>query len=600
MSFSELELFSSEVVAIMPLMVREFAKLEDNDLTRGKISCPQMVALDLVSSRGRAKLSDVSSTLNVQTSSASVLVSRLERQGMLRRRHDADDRRVVWITATPKGRKVVSQIMAQKRRSIRAIFGTLTARERGQYLSVLLKVKQNLLKGHVLVKRTAVMFLAAAVLAQAAPAHAFFWKKKPAASKAVTAVAQAAPLTLDEAYRLALARSESLASQKEEIALAQARFLRSLGYFLPTALFRMTRFERDVDDDFAPSSSGEGVSGDSRRRVTPENKFVFSQPIFSGFKEIAALRATGADKNQQRLKYRRAEELLFVDVMEAFYAVRQAEEDVRTLETISKLLVDRMGELDERVNLGRSRGSEKQTSLADQKLAEADLVIVRAAAETARNLLEFYIGRDLDGATLADEAPAEGLAGLDFYIDKSASRADVRAAEEGLRVKRQGVVSAQAGFFPTVTLDGNYYTRRVGFQEGNDWDILFTVDVPLFDAGETMADVKEAAVARERAELDSSLARRTAELEVRNAYEDLRSARLAETAFDEAGRAAEENYKIHSEEYRLNLVSNLDVLDALRRYQDIVRRANEARYDARRAHWKFRVALGDVEVPGIR
>ena len=147
MKNKSLEKFSRQVVEVMPLMVREFAKREDNHLTRGKISCPQMVTLDYVSHHERVKMTDIARILSIRTSSASVLVDRLVRQRMLRREHDRNDRRVVWARATARGRKVVSQIVQQKRRSIKAIFGPLTAKERSSYLAVLLKVKARLSRG---------------------------------------------------------------------------------------------------------------------------------------------------------------------------------------------------------------------------------------------------------------------------------------------------------------------------------------------------------------------------------------------------------------------------------------------------------------------
>ena len=143
-STQELNQFSREVVEIMPFIVREFAKREDNELTRGKISCPQMVALDYVMRKSNVTTTEIAHVLSIQVSSASVLVDRLVGQKMLSRKHDKKDRRVVWVSATSRGRKVVSQIMEQKRESIKAIFGTLTSPERSQYLSMLKKIKASL------------------------------------------------------------------------------------------------------------------------------------------------------------------------------------------------------------------------------------------------------------------------------------------------------------------------------------------------------------------------------------------------------------------------------------------------------------------------
>ncbi len=140
----KIDQFAHEVIAIMPFMIREFARREDNELTQGKISCPQMVTLDYVTRHDRATMSEIAKVLSIQTSSASVLIDRLIRKKMLTRSRDQKDRRVVWIHATAKARQVMKRIMDQKRQSIKGIFGSLSDRERQQYLAILLKIKAEL------------------------------------------------------------------------------------------------------------------------------------------------------------------------------------------------------------------------------------------------------------------------------------------------------------------------------------------------------------------------------------------------------------------------------------------------------------------------
>ena len=137
---ASLQKFSRELVEIMPVIYKEFARREDNELTKGKISCPQMVTLDYVLRRARVNMKDIARHLGVQMSSATTLVDRLIRQKMLMRHRDEEDRRLVRVTITPKGRKVVEQILNQKRRSIRGVFSVLTDSERGHYLKILRKV----------------------------------------------------------------------------------------------------------------------------------------------------------------------------------------------------------------------------------------------------------------------------------------------------------------------------------------------------------------------------------------------------------------------------------------------------------------------------
>lgn len=412
-----------------------------------------------------------------------------------------------------------------------------------------------------------------------------------AATPAAVSASADADFTLEEAYRLALERSETVAIEQADLDLARARFYRAFKYFLPNVYWQTTRTERDV---LADGVGGDGVSADTRRRVTPEDKFVFSQPLFSGFREFASLRGSGADKKQQQLEYERAKEVLFVDVVDAYCAALQSDRDVEILRSIHRLLAERIKDTAERVKLGRSRESEAKTALADLKLVEADLVSARSAAKGARNLLEFYAGVELTGRGLADMARASDPGELAGHLLKAHRRRDVLAAKEGLTLAQQAVVSAQGGFLPTASIDGNYYTRRVGFQEGNDWDVTLKMTVPIFDAGETLGDVKEAWALRRVAELRARQIRKTAEIEIRNAFEDYRAALAGSEALASAAEASRANYELQAKEYSFNLVNNLEVLDALRRYEDIARRRNIAEYEAQRAHARFRAATGEA------
>lgn len=141
MSHPKIKDFSRQVVEIMPVIYKEFARREDNELTQGKISCSQMVTLDYVLRTPRVvRMKDIAHNLGIQMSSATTLVDRLIREKMLERHHDQKDRRLVSVTITAYGRKVVKQILTQKRRSIQEIFSVLTDQERGRYLGILKKV----------------------------------------------------------------------------------------------------------------------------------------------------------------------------------------------------------------------------------------------------------------------------------------------------------------------------------------------------------------------------------------------------------------------------------------------------------------------------
>ncbi len=412
------------------------------------------------------------------------------------------------------------------------------------------------------------------------------------------------PLTLSKAYALALKRSEDLAMKSWEIEAAQGHFYQALSVVLPSVNYVITRSKQDVSKEPSQSSSGsDGASSSSLRRTTPQAKFVFSQPIFSGFKEIAAIQAAGVEKSLKTHELQRARELLWMDVTDSFYTLMQAYEDLGVLELGRQALEDRMKELESRVKIGRSRESELERSKANLKSAQASLVKARRLETVARELLEFYTGMEVTGE-LQDDFWDRGQSFHSDITDDdqnvrikglTSRRSDVKAAEDAYTLAEKEVVVAQSDLFPTVTLDGNYYTKRVGFQKDIDWDVLLTVDIPIFEGATTYGNIKEAQASREIARETVSKTKRIAELEAKSAEAEWRSSIEEETALREAVEALKKSYESQVLEYRSNLVSNLEVLDAQKEYQDKSLEWNAAHFGMRKNFWKFRVAIGNLE-----
>ncbi len=115
-------------------------------------------------------------------------------------------------------------------------------------------------------------------------------------------------LTLPECYQLALKRSETIAINQELIKETEGRFRQALSTALPHVSFESTDKRQD----------GTGNSAFTLRNV-PERKFTFTQPLFSGFKEFAAMAGSRAEHRQRIDEKVRAEQLLFTDVSDAFY-----------------------------------------------------------------------------------------------------------------------------------------------------------------------------------------------------------------------------------------------------------------------------------------
>jgi len=417
-------------------------------------------------------------------------------------------------------------------------------------------------------------------------------RERPSPEPTVSVPAEKSPpLTLLDCYELALERSETLAIQKEDIEEAEAQLFLAASEALGDIDFEMTDKRQDVQKGGGEGSVGTSLSDPARR----ERKFIIKQPLFQGFKALGALTGAGSLKKEQKEEWFRAKELLFLDVANAFYGLLREKKDLETIDGIHALFLERVKELEEREQIGRSRTSEVVTAKARIKILEAERSRKRGAHAVAQFTLEFLTGVELSGRLLQEEElPQEALEELEGYMKDLEERADVEAAEQSVKTAWRGVIVEQSSLWPEISVEHNQYIRREGFQSNLDWDFLFKINVPLFRGGETTGKIKQAVSRWKKEKLNHSLAKRQAEFEIKESFQNWISSLDELQALQEAVKASEENFTLQKEEYRRSLVGNLEVLEALESLHETQREANRAHYQMKQNYWGLRVAAGEV------
>jgi len=397
-------------------------------------------------------------------------------------------------------------------------------------------------------------------------------------------------LTLQDCYQLALKQSETVAIRQQEIETAKSQMFTAASQGLGDIDFVMTNSRQEPQEVAASGGSVGSTLTASERR---ERKFKISQPLFQGFKSYGAIVGAGSLKKQRGEEKKRAEELLFLDVADAYYGVFRYRKDTEILEGIQHLYQERVGELNEREQIGRSRVSEIATAQARMKILEAKLAIARASLRVAQHGLSFLTGLEMNAGLLREEdVPNPTDTQRPFSLEGAEERADVEAARQAVKTAKQGIVVAQSGLWPEITLDSNLYEKREGFQSGIDWDVLFTIKVPLFKGGETVGEIKQAMSEWKKAKYSYSLAERQAEFEIKEAYEYWVASLQESKLLEDARAASEENFRLQKEDYLRSLVNNLDVLEALESLQDTRREAVRAHYEMKENYWQLAVATG--------
>lgn len=98
-------------------------------------------ALAAHAERGRVRMGDLAAALGVTARNITTIVDGLEGEGLLTRQPHPDDRRVILLELTEKGRAHIAQIHTLHRATAERFFAPLDAAERSELLRLLAKVR---------------------------------------------------------------------------------------------------------------------------------------------------------------------------------------------------------------------------------------------------------------------------------------------------------------------------------------------------------------------------------------------------------------------------------------------------------------------------
>lgn len=394
------------------------------------------------------------------------------------------------------------------------------------------------------------------------------------------------PLGMAEAYKLALARSEEIAisgaTYEETVARAEEIFSRAL----PRLSLMGTETFQDVP---------RGQSGLFLQRQREQGWLNVQQPLFSGFREFLAHRASKHQGRAAELRLERAKHLLYQDVARAYLDLAGAQDDIRIRSSLLVITEDRVKDLREFRRLGRARASEHLAAESQAAQIRAQLESAKAVEQVAQFRLGFLTGLDERLAPEAVPAPASAPA-LDAVLSRARGRADVESMRAEQRAADDSIKVVTRRRWPSISADANYYLKRPpSFTQDVKWDATITGSLPLWGGGEIDAQSRQAKARAKAQDAALSQALRTAELEARSAHQQLLSSEAVVSALNAAEKLAAQNAGAQSDDYRLGQVTNLDVLGGLNVLQQTRLSLNAARVDAYWSRVRLEVAAG---VPG--
>lgn len=367
-------------------------------------------------------------------------------------------------------------------------------------------------------------------------------------------------------------RYESSISLNEEstvdLALANNRTAKQAMWSYQAAKADVSIAAASKNPSLAYSWGGERSGGDKGSSKDGKHNFTISAPVFNPSLD-ASIDASRYKREGTGAEYEESLQQAKYDAINAYYSlIRNRNKAAVAKQTVK----DYQGHLDNvkaQYNVGLVSNSDvlgADTSLAD---AQTDLVKVMNAADLAEASLNKIIAYPVQTAiTTAEESlqykPYDvSLEQAKAYamLHRSAlvqSAMAVKAAEENLK-------SAKSGYLPTIGIEaGRGYTDPNGYfgTDVKSWHVGASATWKLWDGGATQNKIKGAYADLEKAKEANLATVDKVNLEVQEAYLNLRTAEQTIQSTQTAVNEGEENFRIASLRYRAGVGTNLDVLDA--------------------------------------
>lgn len=361
--------------------------------------------------------------------------------------------------------------------------------------------------------------------------------------------------TLKDLYDDALKNFPELGAQNASYQASETRYsgaLRSLG---PVVQLKGNQTYREED---------RRASGFAQGR---ERSLYLSaiQPLFKGGREYAGLSYAQNINSAEKMRLASKKRLVYQDVVKVFFSCLIQDKEILNQEKLVQLTNKRISDLEGRVKIGRSRHSELLLAKAQSESAKAQLEVAIREKEKALAELKRITGSDV-GQSLTYKAKEFHLAPLPFYLEKLNSHPDLQTKISEVAAQRDNLQVSYRTHLPDLDLRGNYYLHREGALKNVSWDVSLNITVPIFESGVTTSKINEEVFKKEQQEYLLFDVKNTLETTVKQIFLTLEKDIVRLKILKKAAALAEDNYQEQQKDYRLGLVSNLEVIQAMNTY----------------------------------
>ncbi len=378
------------------------------------------------------------------------------------------------------------------------------------------------------------------------------------------------PLTLEESIKIALERNLQLLSAMEGVMGSQFRVKEAFTNFLPgwTGQYSYTRYS-DANTIGVSGAGGSPTTGTSRDIYNFNT--TLSQPLFTGGLNLAnyRLEKLGLDLSKTSVEVIKRDTVL--QVRTGYFTILRA---VKLREVAEQTVKQFEGQLEVTKAFFEVGIVPKNDLLqAEVRLAQArqDLIKAENGVAVAKASFNILLRRDVSEPFNVVDILAYKPSTLRFedsLEEAFRQRAEMKSAQLSIEQAKQNVNIARSGFFPTISLAGNYLRLSdqldlQGEKGGDRWSIQTLATFTLWNWGNTAYKVGENKVKVSQAEYAKLQVQDNITLEVKQDYLNMIQAEKNIAVAEKSIEQAEENLRMNQERYKYQVATAFDVLDAV-------------------------------------
>ena len=400
--------------------------------------------------------------------------------------------------------------------------------------------------------------------------------------------------TLADAIALAYQSSPTLQQQRAQLRALDETYVQARAGWRPTATAEIVGSYSKV-----PGSNGFGGAVQSESNAG-QAAIGVTQPIYTGGRTAAEVRATEADVLAGRQALRAAEAAVLQSVVTTYADVLR---DERLLTIHEHDVAVLQGEVDD----SKARQKAGEVTATDVAQVETQLAQSRSALTGAQGQLQVdranyaaIVGQNpgqLDDPPIMPGVPADVDAAFDAAERANPTLLQAQITEEASRAR---VAEARAANRPTVSVNASIsYAGTLTPLYGSEYDrgvsATATVTQPLFTGGVNASNIRRALELNNSDRIGIEAARRAAVQAVSQSWNQLITDRATVASEEDHVRAARDYFSGTQAEYTVGQRATLDIVIAEQSLVGAELTLAEARHDAYVASAALLNATGRLE-----